>query len=730
METVNLAVEVGTPIVRTEANDKGEENRMATSSGTDPQKIMTMRVTRSTTREINAATNGSRGSLPVSQILPGEVQETSPQGGKAPQGRRGLKAGAKRVHPDEGEPDNEPPKINTARRGRKVGGVGCAAPRLKLKTPTRRKKATGTYAGLSAARENLRNNVGRDSEEEDEELMDNDQWSEGRASPVGDKDPIEAARQAAQTVLEQTANSTDISGCVRGAINNACSVINAAMEQLQSRHESEEIRSLRADNKRMREELALMRSETKALRKAFSERGMLAPQAAHGMDPNGPGDRLRAEVEALLDSFRKKLEKELFVSIGGMVNTRLQEVQRRLPPEPILRPPLAADRKRAEGPNNAPAAPEQASPQLRANRGQLGGSGRQGAATGATLMPPARPAPTKRNKKAAATGPKPVPAAPTQTPPTRGEWTQVVKRGKKKKATPPAASATHAAKSSAPAAKKLAVPKTAAVVVALKPETKESYASVMLRATQAFRLEEIGLEHVNVRKTADGARILEVVGADNGRTADALKVRLEEAIGDAARVYRPVKMARLRVSGLDEAATPEAVARAIAAKGGCSHANVRVGDIRIGYNGAGSALVQCPVEAACAAASAGRVTIGWSSARIKALEPGGLRCFKCLGIGHTRATCPSPVERGDLCFRCSKPGHRGADCQAEAFCAVCHQAKLPAGHRMGGFSCNPPKVKGMEALNGNRGAPGKATPAVDPSPPLTQQVIEGQPMDQ
>ncbi|XP_063373582.1 uncharacterized protein LOC134661424 [Cydia amplana] len=726
MDFVNLAVEVGTPTVRTDANDNGEDKLMPTSLGTDPQKETTLRLTRQTAREINAATKGAGGGLPVSQIVPGGEE------GKALQRRKGLKAGAKRVHPDEGElePDNEPPKISSARRGRKVGGVGSGAPRLKLKIPARGKKAAGTYAGLSAARENLRNSMGLDPEEEDEELMDGDCWNEGRASPLGDKDPIEAARRAAQTVLEQTAKSSDIGGCVRGTINDACSVIKAAMEQLQSRHEGEEIRSLRADNKRMREELAIMRSETKALRKAFSERGMAAPQAPPAMDHNGSGDLLRAEVETLLNSFREELEQKLFASIGGMVNTRLQEIQKRLPPEPIIRPPLAADRKRAEGPNNAPAVPEQPSPQLRANRGPLGGSGRQTTATGATLMPPARPAPAPRTKKTTAAGPKPVPAAPTQMPPTQGEWTQVVKRGKKKKATPPAASTTKAGKPAAPAAKKLAVPKTAAVVVALKPEAKESYASVMLRATQAFRLEEIGLEHVNMRKTADGTRILEVAGADNGRTADALKVRLEAAIGDAARVYRPVKMARLRVSGLDEATTPETVATAIAAKGGCSNADVRVGDIRIGYSGTGSALVQCPIEAASAAASVGRVTIGWSSARIKALEPGVLRCFKCLGIGHTRATCPSPVERGDLCFRCSKPGHRGADCQAEAFCAVCHQAKLPAKHRMGGFSCNPPKVRGVEARSGNRGAPEKAAPAIDPSPPPTEQMIVGQPMDQ
>ncbi|XP_047985277.1 uncharacterized protein LOC125225563 [Leguminivora glycinivorella] len=663
-----------------------------------------------------------------------EAQNTPPNARKVPQGRRGPKAGTKRVHSndEEVEPGNEPPKINSARRGRKAGGAGTAAPRLKLKMSGRGgRKAAGTYAGLAAARDKLRNSVEDEEDENPEE--DGNCESEDRVSPRTDGDPIEAARWAAQTVLEQTERSSNINGGARNAINDACRVIKVAMEQLQSQRGSEEIRALRADNKRMREELALLKSETKALRKAFSERKTVASESLEEDPVVGPNEPIntRAEVETLFASFKEQMEKELFISIGGMVNAKLEGIRSRLPPEPILRPTLAADKKTGRGPNNAPAPSTLTSSQPRVNRGQPGGNPNE--QTGATLMPPARPgpAPGPRIKETAAK-PKPVNTAPTVTPPAHEEWTQVVKRRakkKKKKATPPSTQTTQAAKSSGSVAKKLVIPKTAAVVVALKPEAKESYASVMLKATQAFRLEEVGLEHVNVRKTADGARILEVAGADSGRTADALKERLEAAIGDAARVYRPVKLARLRISGLDESATPEAVARAIAVKGGCSYADIRVGVIRFGYNGSGSVLAQCPIEAANVAASASRVTIGWSAARVEALEPEALRCYKCLGVGHTRATCPSPIDRGNLCFRCSKPGHRGADCQAEAFCAVCHKAKLPAGHRMGGFFCNPPKVRGVEAHSVSSGAPKTATPTVNISPTPTEQVIDGQQMD-
>lgn len=39
--------------------------------------------------------------------------------------------------------------------------------------------------------------------------------------------------------------------------------------------------------------------------------------------------------------------RELFLSLGNMLNMRLEAMEKRLPPEPVLRPPPAADRARA-----------------------------------------------------------------------------------------------------------------------------------------------------------------------------------------------------------------------------------------------------------------------------------------------------------------------------------------------------------------------------------------------
>ncbi|XP_063368186.1 uncharacterized protein LOC134656556, partial [Cydia amplana] len=129
-------------------------------------------------------------------------------------------------------------------------------------------------------------------------------------------------------------------------------------------------------------------------------------------------------------------------------------------------------------------------------------------------------------------------------------------------------------------------------------------------------------------------------------------------------------MADLRISGLDEAATQEEIAGAIAKLGECSINEVKVGSIRAQYNGTASTLAQCPITAAKRVTAAGRLQIGWSSALVVALDPTPMRCFRCMGTGHTRALCPSPVDRSGLCFRCSRPDHKRVDCKAEtAFCS-------------------------------------------------------------
>ncbi|XP_061729128.1 uncharacterized protein LOC133534049 [Cydia pomonella] len=669
-------------------------------------------------------------------------------------GHRAPKVGAKRVHPKDEEQvlENEPPKINSARRGRKAGGAGAVAPRLKLKNSARvGTKAAGNYVGLSAARNKLRNSVGPDTDQEGEEYMDDgDRWSESRASSDSEDtrpNPITEVLQEdktlvleftegqiieevcteAKNVLEEARRSGNLNGQVHGRINASCRRIIQAMQELQSREEGEELRILKADNRRMKQQLAQLQSETKALRKAYSERNRTGKAKAVAPATALEAHQLPEIVASVFEEFKEDLKKELFTSLGNMINVRIGEVRALLPPAPTLRPPLAADRKKAAAattttvppmarlnnlpddpwtplPVPAPVPAPVARPRKIAQQSL--------ASTGSTLMPPARAAPGPKVPRRKQVATEQVSQMAPPPPQNTEAWTEV-KRKKR-----PQSKKAKATKPPNPAPRKKLVPKSAAIVVALKPGVEASYASVMAKATTSLKLAEVGLEHVTMRKTADGARIIEIPGADNSRAADDLRDKIEGLVGDVARVYRPVKMAKIQVAGLDETATPELVAAAVIAKGGCPKEQVKVRNIRMVRIGGGLALVQCPVTVANVLIAAGRLTVGWASAQIRALSVEPMRCYKCMGTGHTRATCPSLVDRSELCYRCSKPGHKVAECRAEPFCAVCHQAKRPHRHHMGGKGCSPPKARGLDT-------PARTPEAPSPAPAKGETPMEG-----
>ncbi|XP_028042705.1 uncharacterized protein LOC114252430 [Bombyx mandarina] len=162
-------------------------------------------------------------------------------------------------------------------------------------------------------------------------------------------------------------------------------------------------------------------------------------------------------------------------------------------------------------------------------------------------------------------------------------------------------------------------------------------------------------------------------------------------------------MAELRVTGLDDCTTKDEVAAAIAARGNCALENITVGEQRLGYTGAGSVWVRCPVEAATSLAAPppgrpsgepGRLRVGWIAARVRLLEPRAWRWLRCFSTGHCLTKCVSAVDRSGLCFRCGQPG-QAAVCSAAPHCLLCAAAGRKADHRAGGKAC-PPASKNTE----------------------------------
>ncbi|EFN62746.1 hypothetical protein EAG_09711 [Camponotus floridanus] len=200
---------------------------------------------------------------------------------------------------------------------------------------------------------------------------------------------------------------------------------------------------------------------------------------------------------------------------------------------------------------------------------------------------------------------------------------------------------------------------------------------------------------MTARKALTGAQIYEIKGPDNAKKADALAARLREVLAEreGVRVTRPVMMAEIRVRDLDDSATPSQVTDAIVQATGCDPDNIKVGVIRSVGRGMGTLWVRCPMAAANKLTAAKKLRVGWVNARIEALEPRQLQCFKCLEKGHVQAQCSSGVNRAACCYRCGKEGHIARDCQSPVKCPICAGLKRPDGHKAGSRACTAPKKR-------------------------------------
>jgi hypothetical protein len=121
---------------------------------------------------------------------------------------------------------------------------------------------------------------------------------------------------------------------------------------------------------------------------------------------------------------------------------------------------------------------------------------------------------------------------------------------------------------------------------------------------------------------------------------------------------------------------------------------VQVGEIAIARGGLGTAWVRCPMAGARKLARDRKVAVGWSWATVTVIPKRPLQCYRCLELGHVRATCTSAVDRGNLCHRCGKSGHKTRESTAaKPNCPLCEALDAPAGYRMGGIACAPPRIR-------------------------------------
>lgn len=605
------------------------------------------------------------------------------------------------------------PHLAVGRSGSDSASSDEATPAAKVAAARRgrgRPPTTGQHVGLAKTKAELakakRAELELDAEEEVVRLLQKSKatagkklLSESSSSQAGEMtagDLQERVKEGVEIIQKVAARSGNLKGTFQRALKDAAAFIKEATTELSGRSVSDETMRLRADNTRLQAEISQLRKELSEMkdemRKICQENR--SPMASSSPSTSSPSP---LDVESLM--------RNVMVQVGTMINARLDSLQDRLLPEKRLRPTLAADSKKLtnKSPPSVPLSFVQVAAGPSAEK-----SATKTPTQSSSSMETAESNKKKKNKKrgkkktqaaiqAAASrrdlsGPKPKPSDK--------DWVKVGKGGK--------ARAEPEQLKSQPLQRppKLRPPSSMAVVITLQPGAEErgvTYAAVLAEARSKIDLADLGIESLRFRKAVAGGRILEVPGATSGEKADSLAAKLRDTFKEEdIRITRPTKCAELRVTGLDDSASANDVAAAIARVGGCSVAAVNVGEVRLDRMGLGTTWVRCPVTAAKKVEQGGRLQVGWVSAQVKVLQQKPMTCYRCLEKGHVRGQCESEVDRSDLCFRCGKPGHRSKNCSAEPHCALCEEAKKPAAHKIGSMACAAPSNKKRREANAQK----------------------------
>lgn len=269
------------------------------------------------------------------------------------------------------------------------------------------------------------------------------------------------------------------------------------------------------------------------------------------------------------------------------------------------------------------------------------------------------------------------------------------------------------------------LPRKSVVTITIKKGAAKSYEEVLAAARNNIDLPEVGIESLKMRKTMTGGVVLQVPKDQKREKAAALAAQLTKVLDpNVIQVAAPYRTAEVRVLHIDISVTKDEIRKVLAQKGGCKEEDIQLGEICISKGGLASVWMRCPIGAVRKLVQVGNVTIGWSLAKIEAIERRPLQCFRCLEIGHVMKSCTSEEDRSNLCYKCGVSGHRSKECTAKnPNCPLCEALGAPAAHRMGGPSCAPSRkpvtasqlTDGSAVENGNKKGSPQGTPAPAPA---------------
>lgn len=221
--------------------------------------------------------------------------------------------------------------------------------------------------------------------------------------------------------------------------------------------------------------------------------------------------------------------------------------------------------------------------------------------------------------------------------------------------------------------------------VLVKPVEGNSYANVLRELKKSVKPEEAEVTVKSVRKTKDGSLLLELLdGGRRNQFLDAIKESLKE--GAKVRELKPQRTIEIR--DLDSLVEAEEIVSAVKEISRKNDADVVVRVSNKNSREQCRAFVTVADDIADVILKAQRLKIGWTYCRVRQAND-IRRCFKCFGVGHTRARCGGPDRSGQgLCIRCGTTGHKMRECKNTPKCCICtEQGCKPTDHIPGSSRC-------------------------------------------
>ncbi|KAL4702289.1 hypothetical protein ACJJTC_019703 [Scirpophaga incertulas] len=152
------------------------------------------------------------------------------------------------------------------------------------------------------------------------------------------------------SIINTARKSANLKGTSVKSLKGSATKIKGALANVCDALYPEEIRTLKANNTRLQEDVNRMRKEIEEL-KVELRVARLRPPTSPSQSPSEVARRVKE------DERERNFHASVMASVRNLLDASLDGIRRRLPPEECLRPPLASDRVTQKGPSSANVTP-------------------------------------------------------------------------------------------------------------------------------------------------------------------------------------------------------------------------------------------------------------------------------------------------------------------------------------------------------------------------------------